>query len=291
MKNNSLQQLKEEYTSIPIPETLPLRVEAALAQAKRERKQKERRKLMTKTVKTIGATAAALMLTVTVLANSTQNIALAMEQVPVLGAITRVVTFRSFTEQKGDLSARVEVPQAEGAEEVNDAIRQYTDTVLEQYRQDAAEAGEDGHYALDLDYAVVTDSDRIFALRMNQTIVMADGAESVKIYNVDKTTGRILTLADLFAADSDYLGRLTENIQEQMRRQMAENEELSYWVDQENDEWNFSLSDDTAFYIDADGQLTLVFDEGEAGPMSMGIVEFTIPSSAIADIAQPAYLR
>ena len=50
-------------------------------------------------------------------------------------------------------------------------------------------------------------------------------------------------------------------------------------------EWNFtSINDDTSFYINADGNLVISFNEGDVGPMSMGVVEFTIPHDVIADI-------
>ena len=37
------------------------------------------------------------------------------------------------------------------------------------------------------------------------------------------------------------------------------------------------------FYITADSQLVIVFDEYEVAPGSMGIVEFTIPTEVIQD--------
>jgi len=45
-----------------------------------------------------------------------------------------------------------------------------------------------------------------------------------------------------------------------------------------------------AFYINADHQLTVVFNEGDVAPMYMGVVEFTIPNEVVADIALPGYL-
>lgn len=45
-----------------------------------------------------------------------------------------------------------------------------------------------------------------------------------------------------------------------------------------------SINDDTSFYINADGNLVISFNEGDVGPMSMGVVEFTIPHDVIADI-------
>lgn len=290
-----IEYLKQEYESIPIPDELCSRVSFAIKQAKDAQKQKRKEKYMmhiTKIAKTVGATAAAFMLTVTVLANSSQNIAQAMEQIPVLGAITKVVTFRTYEDDQGNVSAHIDVPQVVGGDEVNAAIQQYTDTIIAQYEQDTEVTGKNGHYSLDLNYEVVTDNDAIFALRFDQTLVMASGNESVKIYNVDKSTGKILSLSDLFQPDSNYLDILTQNIQEQMQEQMDADENVSYWLHGEIEEWNFTqLSADTAFYINNDGQLVIVFNEGDVAPMYMGIVEFIIPSDVIADIVQPSFLQ
>ena len=248
-------------------------------------------------------TCAAAMLTVVVLANSGAGVAHAMEQVPLLGLITKVVTFRTYEDQRGDtVSATINVPEVENGGELNDAIQAYTDTIIAEYEKDAASSeeyandpdaptAETNHYELNLDYTVATDNAALFALRFNKSVVMASGNESVKIYNVDKATGKILTLGDLFQSGSGYLDVLTKNIQAQMRMQMDADENVYYWLDDEVTDWNFTALDpDTAFYVNENGQLTIVFNEGDVAPMYMGVVEFTIPTNAISDIAVPGYL-
>ncbi len=295
--NNSdkcLYTLQKAYQAIPVPDALYARVVDAVRQAKEEqqnRRKKKYRGYWIKAVRSTGAAVALFMLTVTVLANSSRTIAQAMEQLPVLGALTKVVTFRTYEDDRGNVSAHIDIPQVEGGDEVNAAIQEYTDTIIAQYEQDAKVSGEEGHYALDLTYEVVTDNDSVFALRFNQTLVMASGNESVRIYNVDKATGRILSLSDLFQPDSLYLDILTQNIQEQMRWQMEADENIHYWLDDEVEEWNFTrLPDDTSFYIDQDGQLVIVFNEGDVAPMYMGVVEFTIPAEVTEPIALPDFL-
>ena len=115
MKEVKLEEMKREYEDIPVPEELEFRVRASIERAKLERKKGNA--IMT-TVKRIvislGATAAAFMVGVTGLANSSATIAHAMEQIPVLGAITKVVTFRNYEDDRGNTSAHIEVPQIEG---------------------------------------------------------------------------------------------------------------------------------------------------------------------------------
>ena len=299
MKNDQLEDMERAYQSIPIPEELEFRVRASMERAKQDMNQEKskRRSRAYWFWKRTGVTAAAAMIGLVMLTNASPTVAYAMEQVPVLGAITRVFTFRTYEYQGDKTSAHVEVPQVEGgSQELNDAIQSYTDTIIEQYKRDAGlyqgnPAGETDHYTLDLIYTVATDNDALFALRFDQTQIMASGVESAKVYNVDKATGKLITLADLFQKDSNYLEVLTKAIQEQMARQMEEDPDVHYWLNDQVEEWNFTqLSPDADFYVNEAGDLVIVFDEGEVAPMYMGLVEFTIPAEELRDIAQRGYL-
>ena len=299
MKNDQLEDMERAYQSIPIPEELEFRVRASMERAKQDMNQEKSKKRSRAYWfwKRTGVTAAAAMIGLVMLTNASPTVAYAMEQVPVLGAITRVFTFRTYEYQGDKTSAHVEVPQVEGgSQELNDAIQSYTDTIIEQYKRDAGlyqgnPAGETDHYTLDLTYTVATDNDALFALRFDQTQIMASGVESAKVYNVDKATGKLITLADLFQKDSGYLEALTQAIQEQMARQMEEDPDVHYWLNDQVEEWNFTqLSPDADFYVNEAGDLVIVFDEGEVAPMYMGLVEFTIPAEELRDIAQPGYL-
>ncbi|MGI5963521.1 MAG: RsiV family protein [Lawsonibacter sp.] len=298
MRDDRLESMRGEYHSIPIPDQLEFRVRSSIQQAKRDcNPSKNTKGGLYRVLKRTGLTTAAAMLGIVILANASPSVAYAMEQVPVLGAITRVFTFRTYEYQGDKTSAHIEVPQVEGgSQELNEAIVAYTDTIIQQYQQDAglyqgAPEGETDHYLLDLTYTVVTDNDTLFALRFDQTEITASGVESAKVYNVDKRTGEILTLEDLFQPNSSYLEVLTQAVQEQMAQRMEQDEEQYYWLDDPVEAWNFTqLSPDADFYVDEQGDLVLVFDEGEVAPMYMGLVEFTIPAKDLEGLAIPDYL-
>ena len=57
-------------------------------------------------------------------------------------------------------------------------------------------------------------------------------------------------------------------------------------------EWGRSLPGDLLkrWPRNADGELVIVFNEGDVATMYMGVTEFTIPAEATADIAVPGYL-
>ena len=257
-------------------------------------------------VRTAGVAAAA-MLVITVLTNSGERIAYAMEDVPFLGAIARIVTFREYNHDQDNMEASIKVPSIrvetangnpleESTEELNKQIEAYTSQIIAAYEAEVEASGGQGHEALNLDYEIVTDNDRLFSLRFDETIVMAGSMHSVMIYNLDKTTGKLITLKDLFIEDSNYIAVISDNIKEQMEQQMgaqtnSENN-VSYFYETDMPGLNFTeISPDENFYISEAGKLTLVFDKYEIAPGYMGSVEFEIPTEAIADIVKDGFVK
>ena len=304
MNEMDLKKMKREFDAIPLPEELEDRVKTSIEQAKRAQKEDKGVIKMKKFWKNAGTTVAAAAAAVAILVNVSPSAAYAMEQVPVLGTITRAITLRTYQDRQGNASAHVEVPTVEGgSDELNNSIQQYTDAIIAEYKKDAAAvmeydqdpnapSAQTNQYALDLSYTVVTDNSAIFALRFDKAVVMNSGVESVKIYNMDKATGKLLTLGDLFQPDSDYLAVLTQSIQRQMKQRMEADESLTYWVDSDIPAMDFTQLDPNAtFYLNGDGQLVIVFDEGTVAPMYMGVVEFAIDQQDIAGIAQPVYFQ
>ena len=137
-------------------------------------------------------------------------------------------------------------------------------------------------------HEVINTTDDYFTLKLMCYQAAGSGYEMDYYYTIDLKTGERLALKDLFKEGSDYITPISENIKSQMRGQMDADENVSYWLDDtEVPEWNFtSINDDTSFYINADGNLVISFNEGDVGPMSMGVVEFTIPHDVIADISK-----
>ena len=299
MKDERLRKMNQEYHEIPIPAELRNRVNAGIRAAKKERK---RNKTIVFT-KTAGGAVAAAVIAITVMANSGANIAHAMAKIPVIGAIAEVVTFREYQDSTNQMYADVKVPEVEVKNEdgtvnqestdaINQSIQEYTDEIIAQYQADVEAADGQGYQAVDLDYQVITDSERLFSIRFDKLVIMASGEETVKIYHIDKKTGELINLSGIFKEGVNYIDPISENIREQMKEQMAADENVTYWLDSDTPEWDFkSITADTTFYINEEGRLVIVFDEGEVAPMSMGSVEFTIPTEVIQDIVQDGFIK
>ena len=95
---------------------------------------------------------------------------------------------------------------------LNDTIKAYTDEIITAYEADVKAAGGEGVEDLSLDYEIVTDNDTLFSLRFEQCITMAGANQSQKIYHIDKSTGKMIRLKDLFQENADYQAVISENI-------------------------------------------------------------------------------
>ena len=99
-------------------------------------------------------------------------------------------------------------------------------------------------------------------------------------------------MKNLFADGSNYKTRISDNIKKQMREQMKKNDNLTYFLDDGEKEWDFEqIADDANFYINDKGELTFVFDKYKVAPGYMGIVEFSVPTDALSDIVKDGYLQ
>lgn len=316
MKDERLDKMNQEYHEIPIPAELRQRVETGIREAKKdmeteqqastERKKKPMKKKNNKIIvfaKTVGGAAAAALIAITVMANSGANIAHAMANIPVIGAIAEVVTFREYQDTTKNMSANVKVPEVEVKNEdgtvnqdstdaINKSIQEYTDEIIAQYKADVEATDGEGHQEVDLSYKVITDTDRLYSIRFDKLVVMASGEETVKIYHIDKQTGKMINLSGIFKEGTNFIDPITANIKEQMKEQMAADENVRYWLDSEVPEWDFqSITADSTFYINEDGKLVIVFNEGDVAPMYMGSVEFVIPTEVIQDIVQDGFVQ
>ena len=233
------------------------------------------------------ASLAACMGMIIVLSNIDPVISNAMAKLPLIGAISKVVTFRTFEDSNNGFEADISIPKVvtENGEELqaNKDISAYADKLIAQYESEIAAADGEGHYSISSTYETVYDGDRYLCLKVNTTLVMASGTEYVKIFTIDKTTGKTVMLKDL--ADGEMLKKISKNIISQMTEQMAEDENVTYFIGTETPEWDFNgLDGSESFYFDSEGSLVICFDEYQVAPGHMGAVEFTIPKEITGEL-------
>lgn len=272
-RREPMEMWKEEYDQIPVPQEARDRIEAGIMRARLEKKRSDRMKNMKRT----GVTAAALVLTFGIAVNASPVVAQAMDGIPVIGSIARVVTIRNYNESTNNgMMADISVPQIDGNVAANADMDAYAKELISRYEKEVvAQLGqEEGHYALESSYEVVSDNDKYVSIRINTVETMASGAEFVKIFTVDKATGQTVSLKD-FLNSPEKLEAVSQNIKDQMAAQMAEDEGKVYFTEGEPGGFT-GLTGDENFYLNEAGELVIVFGEYEVAPGYMGTVSFTI---------------
>lgn len=307
---SQVNEMKEAYETSPVPPEALDRITAGIKKAKREQD-------ISRFFKTAGATVAAAGLGLVILANSSASIANAMEKIPIIGAIANVVTFRNYSDQSGNFEADVDIPQIAGNLETdgnsskttdrlgaddstlqpanntkdtskellgtNKTIKEYADKLIAMYEHDLRESEGEGNYTLNSSYEVVYEDEKMLSIRINSLVIMAGGNEFVKIFHVDKTTGKLLTLSDLLTDSENGQKQISQYIRKQMKKRMEKDENITYFIKSEEKPYGFeSISNETNFYLNKNGELVIVFDEYEVAPGFMGVVEFTIPKNIVA---------
>ena len=273
-RREPMEMWKEEYDQIPVPQEARDRIEAGIMRARLEKKRSDRMKNMKRT----GVTAAALVLTFGIAVNASPVVAQAMDGIPVIGSIARVVTIRNYNESTDNgMMADISVPQIDGNVAANADMDAYAKELISRYEAEVvAQLGqEEGHYALESSYEVVSDNDKYVSIRINTVETMASGAEFVKIFTVDKATGQTVSLKD-YLNSPEKLEAVSQNIKDQMAAQMAEDEGKIYFTEGEPGGFT-GLTGDENFYLNEAGELVIVFGEYEVAPGYMGTVSFTIP--------------
>lgn len=290
-----LEQLKQEYNNIPVPEAAKARVLAGIKEGKNisekaesteHRNSRKKHSSLFCVLRTTSTTAAAAVIALAIVTNVSPTIANAMTSLPVIGAIAKVVTLRTYEDKTNHFEAKVDIPEVDSAPEaVNRSIEDYANKLIAQYEKDLKASQGEGNYSLTSTYDVVTDTDRYLCLRIDTTVVMASGTEYTKVFTIDKTTGNIISLSDLFKDRPEILTAISDNIKEQMKEQMKADSSVTYFVDSDMPEWDFKeLKGDESFYFNEKGELVITFDETEVAPAYMGAVEFTISQSVTGNL-------
>lgn len=294
-----INQLKEEYMDIQPPKEGLKQLEQTISRAKRDKRRTEKLHFW----RNVAVGAAAVFAGVFVTVNVNSDLAYAMEKIPVIGNVIKIITLDHYKEEGKHYSVDIKTPKLEseeetpGIDEVNEAVKKDRDALIEQCEemlqidieneQEGNEIeGETNHYSVDADYKIVTDNDDYFVLCFEITQASASAQQINKYYTIDRKTGKMLELKDLFKENSDYVTVISENIKQQMKQQMEADENIYYWLDDEEvPEWNFKeINEKQNFYINENGNLVIAFEEYEVAPGYMGVITFEIPKEDLASI-------
>ena len=297
-----LQIMKDEYRNQKMSREQFRLLRRSMEEAKRmNRKDRNKKRIL-------GASAAAavLMGAFVLLPNTSASIAHAMEQIPVIGGLVSVVTFRDYTYESDRNMAHVDVPEVqvqpiegnteEGldtsevqeklertTEEINAEIRRITDEMIAEFEENLKMEG--GYQDILVDSEILDTTGDYFTLKLICYQGAGSGMQWNYYYTIDLHTGERLQLKDLFAEGVDYITPISESIKAQMQERMEADENVYYWLNDDFEECNFNaITDETSFYLNEKDHVVIGFDEGEVAPMYMGTVEFEIPAEVLEGI-------
>lgn len=168
-------------------------------------------------------------------------------------------------------------------DEINAEIQAITDQIIAEFEENAKD--QEGYQDIMIKHEILNTSEDYFTLKLICYQASGSGAEWDYFYTIDLKTGERLALADLFEEGADYITPISESIKKQMQERMDADENVHYWLNDEIEEWNFKqITDETSFYVNADDNIVISFNEGDVAPMYMGCVEFEIPDEVVKEI-------
>ena len=289
-----LENMKERYDAVVIPAELNDRIQQETTRSRRQQAEKKaasRRHTFRKMIRGMAAAAAAAGILFTTALNTSPVFAKEAAQLPVIGGVARILTFRSYETEKDDIAVSVEIPTIEMIaadtgitvdginQEILERCEQYARDALlraEEYRTAFLETGgtpdewAEHNIKITVGYEIRQQSNDYLSFVVRGTENWTNAYSESKYYNLDLNTGRPVTLQDLLG--SDYVELADKSIWEQIARRQNAGE-----VFFTAEEGGFTgISEYVRFYINRDNRPVIVFEKYEIAPGSSGEVEFEI---------------
>lgn len=285
INDEELKKLKMEYKNITPPANGRMEIEKIIESAKADKQKADKKIIFIKWL-----IAAAAVLTIIILPNTSQTMAFSMQNLPIVGKLFSVVTIRDYKYDDGNNSIDIKSAKIDSAgdkvnesavRELNNDIRKYTDKIVKQFKKDMSSSG---YSSLNMNYEKITDTDKWFTIVFNITETRASAYEFHRYYNIDKTKGKIVALKDIFKEHSEYIDIISNEIKRQMDEQMKNGDIVYFTRDNGVSNGFKQISENANYYFNSDGNLVICFDEYEVGPGYIGSPQFIIPKNVTEKI-------
>ena len=259
-------------------ESLPIRIP----------KQKPR---IMRSIASIAACMAILL--IGVMPNISTAYAAAVVDIPIFGDLVRVFTIRNYFYEDDRHELNAEIPEVSDPQNkdagnlINKDINELTSAVISKFYHELEISSVSGYGSVHIDYETLTNTEQWFTLKLTISEIKGSSDTSSKYYHINRTTGSYIIFADLF--DEKHYTALEELIMTQMRNQLAQSENITYWIeDSEIGEDFITLNANQNFYFKENGNLVLVYNKYEVGPGSMGCPEFELLPEEYMEYMNPS---
>lgn len=272
---------KSKYDKLEIPKELSSVVDDAI-----EIGLKTEMKKMKIYKKVIGI-AAVIVMTFVLPINIIPSYAKAVQQIPIIGEIAKIFTFREYHFEDDIKYVDVKIPEfvykgktqlekrvnQEISKIINEEVKNAENHAKEYYEAFVATGGNPKDFipiGINIDYDIknITEDVASFVITKNETLASAYFVEY--FYNIDMESGRYLTLKDWLG--NDYKEKVVQNIKNTISSWSKEQKELLL----EDINIEDLINENTNFYINEQNQVVVVFEKYEVAAGAAGRLEFLI---------------
>lgn len=289
-----LNKEKHNYESTPIPPELSTRIQLEILESRRKHRQaaqSQYRRWSQRALRGVVATAASAAVAFTLALNTVPAFAAETAQLPVIGPLAQLLTFRSYETQENDIAISVEIPSIETIQQDTGLnAKQINEDILarcEQYAQDAKERAETYRTAfletggteeewaahkikITVGYEIKQQDEQYLSFVIRGKESWSNLPATACYYTLDLTTGALVSLQDLLGDDYET------QINTQIRQQIAQREAAGETFFSETEGGFAGITPDTQFYVNASHNPVIVFDKYEIAAGSAGEIEFEI---------------
>lgn len=272
---------KSKYDKLEIPKELSSVVDDAIETGLKS----ERKKI--KIYKRVIGIAAVIVITFVLPINIMPSYAKAVQEIPIIGEIAKIFTFREYHFEDEIKYVDVKIPEFvyKGKSGLEKRVNQEISKIINEEAKNAEKHAKEYYDAfvatggnpkefmpigINIDYDIknITEEVASFVITKNETLASAYFVEY--FYNIDMESGRYLTLKDWLG--NDYKEKVVQNIKNIISSWSQEQKELLFKDVNIED----LINENTNFYINEQNQAVVVFEKYEVAAGAAGRLEFVI---------------
>ena len=272
---------KSKYDKLEIPKELSSVVDDAIETGLKS----ERKKI--KIYKRVIGIAAVIVITFVLPINIIPSYAKAVQEIPIIGEIAKIFTFREYHFEDEIKYVDVKIPEFvyKGKSGLEKRVNQEISKIINEEAKNAEKHAKEYYDAfvatggnpkefmpigINIDYDIknITEEVASFVITKNETPASAYFVEY--FYNIDMKSGRYLTLKDWLG--NDYKEKVVQNIKNTISSWSQEQKELLFKDVNIED----LINENTNFYINEQNQAVVVFEKYEVAAGAAGRLEFVI---------------
>ena len=276
---------KSNYNKIDIPENLSSVVDEAIKYGLSTTIKPYSR------LKKVASLAAVFCIIFVTLLNTSQIFAAAIYEIPIVGNVCRIFTFREYhiedpikyvdvkvphidNSGKTELEARVNL---EISKLISENVEKGEERAKEYYKAFIETGGKSEDFTpigINIDYEIKSINEKSVSFVITKYETFASAYFEQYFYNMDLQTGKLFTLKDWFG--SDYKDIVASSIEETISN-WSDYQKEALFQDVDIDDL---ITENRNFYLNDQNQIVVVFEKYEVAVGAAGILEFPITTTS-----------